>query len=172
MSRVYLLLGGNLGDIKKCFENTISLISERCGILENVSSLYKSAPWGYESKNFYLNQALKITTKLSPIDLLDTTQSIEVELGRLYKTSTHYSDRPIDIDILDYEGALLESERLILPHSRLHLRKFALYPLMEIEPKYQHPNFNKSISQILQECEDDLSIEIIDYSSTKTIPFK
>ena len=172
MSSVYLLLGGNLGDVQRSFELAISLISKRCGVLKNLSSIYKSAPWGYESDNFYLNQALKITTKLSPIDLLDATQALEIELGRLHKTSTDYSDRPIDIDILDFDGAILESERLVLPHPRLHLRKFAIHPLMEIEPQYHHPKFKKSISQLLEECSDDSVIEKMDYSSTKTIPFK
>ncbi len=172
MSSVYLLLGGNLGDVQRSFELAISLISKRCGVLKNLSSIYKSAPWGYESDNFYLNQALKITTKLSPIDLLDATQALEIELGRLHKTSTDYSDRPIDIDILDFDGAILESERLVLPHPRLHLRKFAIHPLMEIEPQYYHPKFKKSISQLLEECSDDSVIEKMDYSSTNTIPFK
>ena len=165
-------MGGNLGDVQRSFELAISLISKRCGVLKNLSSIYKSAPWGYESDNFYLNQALKITTKLSPIDLLDATQALEIELGRLHKTSTDYTDRPIDIDILDFDGAILESERLVLPHPRLHLRKFAIHPLMEIEPQYYHPKFKKSISQLLEECSDDSVIEKMDYSSTNTIPFK
>lgn len=172
MSSVCLLLGGNLGDVQRNFEMAITLISQRCGALENISSIYKSAPWGYESENFYLNQALKITTNLSPIDLLDATQALEIELGRHNKTSTYYTDRPIDIDILDFDGAILASERLVLPHPRLHMRKFALYPLMEVEPQYYHPKFKKSISQLLQECSDDSVIEKMDYSSTKTIPFK
>lgn len=172
MSSVLLLLGGNLGDVQRSFETAIVLISKQCGVLEKVSSIYKSSPWGYESDNLYLNQALKITTNLSPIDLLDATQALEIELGRLNKTSTDYSDRPIDIDILDFDGAILESKRLVLPHPRLHLRKFAIHPLMEIEPLYQHPKFEKSISQLLEVCSDDSVIEKMDYSSTKTIPFK
>ena len=155
MVKVYLLLGGNLGNVLENFERTISLISTHIGLVISRSAIYKSEPWGYESENWYHNMVLEVDATFDAIQLLDITQLLERELGRVAKTTNSYTDRPIDIDILDFGGTISHSERLTLPHPRLHLRKFALLPLADVAPDYIHPLFHLTVKQMLNEVNDD-----------------
>lgn len=149
MPKSYLLLGGNLGDVIGNFDRAVALISSQIGRIICQSAIYKSEPWGYESSNWYYNMALEVDSNLNAIPLLDVTQSLEIEIGRTAKTSTNYSDRVIDIDILDLDGSIHQCHRLAIPHPRLHERKFALLPLADIAPNYIHPILRLNVSQML-----------------------
>lgn len=158
MNKLYLLLGGNLGDKRKIFSEAIGLLSNRVGEITTRSSIYETEPWGFESNDLFWNQVIEIATSLSPEEVLNQTQQIELELGRIRKAN-QYDSRLIDIDILFFDDLILNRENLILPHPRIQERKFALVPLCEIAPNLIHPVLLKSISQILEECNDPLKVE-------------
>ncbi len=158
MSFVYLLLGSNLGDRKENLSNARLLIEKRAGEIRLLSFVYETEAWGFTEKteNFF-NQTMQISTSLSPLNLLDELLSIEKELGRERKTSG-FESRNIDIDILFYDDQIINTERLTLPHPRLHLRRFTLEILCEIAPALVHPIFKKDIKTLLKECADDKKV--------------
>lgn len=156
--KVYLLLGGNIGDTKKLFVDAINNIEITIGKVLSLSSLYESEPWGFEHEQNFLNQVIIIETDLLPIDLLNSIQNIEKILGRIRKKS-QYSERTIDIDILFYGSEIIESERLTIPHLMLHKRRFTLEPLVELTPEFNHPVIKKTLVELLQECPDMLFVK-------------
>ena len=100
-----------------------------------VSSFYESEPWGVEGQPNYINAAIKISTDLEPLALLDELQRIEYEFGRVRLEK--WGARTLDLDILFIEGREIFSERLIVPHKFLFERDFALVPLAEIFPSLE-----------------------------------
>lgn len=146
---VYLALGSNLGDKADNLQKAIDLIAERIGTLSAISSVYKTEPWGFDSRNLFLNQVIGVETTLSPLQLLQMTQKIEKELGRAEKSTITYKDRIIDIDIILYGDYIIESKELTLPHPLFHLRDFVMKPLAEIAPELVHPILHKTIRELL-----------------------
>jgi 2-amino-4-hydroxy-6-hydroxymethyldihydropteridine diphosphokinase len=157
MIKLYILLGGNLGDKKRIFSAVSTLLKDRLGKITSQSAIYETEPWGFESPDLFWNQVLELSTNLSPEEVLAQTQQIETELGRIRK-GNQYSSRLIDIDILFYGDKIINHEKLIIPHPRVQERKFALIPLSEIAPGLIHPVFRKSIRQLLDECGDTLKV--------------
>ncbi|MCL1937856.1 MAG: 2-amino-4-hydroxy-6-hydroxymethyldihydropteridine diphosphokinase [Candidatus Azobacteroides sp.] len=129
---VYLSLGSNLGDKNLNLLRAIGLIAERIGIFSAISSVYETAPWGFESPHSFLNLVVRVETAYLPLDLLEITQQIEKDIGRTEKTVSGYQDRVIDIDIIFYDDWVYQSEQLTLPHPRYKERPFVLEPLKEI----------------------------------------
>ncbi len=136
---VYLSLGSNLGNRKQLLLDAIEKINKKVGNVVRQSSFYETKPWGFESENLFLNAAVKVTTKLSPTELLEVAQQIEREMGRKKKTTynfrqqtPNYSDRPIDIDILLYDDLHVDLPELKIPHPLMQERDFVLVPLREI----------------------------------------
>ena len=158
MSKLYLLLGGNLGDKRKIFSEAIQLINDRIGKTDSQSAIYETEPWGFESEDLFWNQVLEISTSLTPEEVLKQTQQIEHELGRIRKKH-QYASRVIDIDILFFSDLILNQPNLIIPHPRIQERKFTLVPLAEIAPELIHPVFRKTVVRLLNECSDALKVE-------------
>ena len=108
MAKVYLGLGTNLGDKEQNLRDAVQKIEEQVGKIVSLSAFYVTAPWGFSSDNSFLNAAVCVETKLSPLEVLQETQMIEKELGRTQKSVNRmYSDRLIDIDLLLYEDLVL-----------------------------------------------------------------
>jgi 2-amino-4-hydroxy-6-hydroxymethyldihydropteridine diphosphokinase len=129
---LYLSLGSNLGNKKKNLEDALSLISDLVGHVCRVSSFIETEPWGFDSKNTFLNAACLVETALTPEQCLNITQEIERKLGRTAKSGDSYEDRPIDIDLLSYDNLNINTPELTLPHPRMHEREFVMIPLQEI----------------------------------------
>ena len=147
--RIYLGLGTNLGDKELNLRVAVQKIEERIGKVISLSAFYATAPWGFQSDNNFLNAAAGVERYLSPFDILERTQQIEQEIGRLHKSHDGvYSDRLIDIDLLLYGDKILQDERLSLPHPLMAERKFVLEPLAEIAPDVVHPVLHKTIREL------------------------
>lgn len=152
MATVYLGLGTNLGDKEANLRTAIYKLQERIGKQVSLSSFYETAPWGFKSDHSFLNAAIGLETKLPPIEVLHITQEIERELGRTRKSvDGNYSDRLIDIDILLYDGLVLHTPELTIPHPLMTKRDFVMKPLIEIAGNIIHPARQKTLSELYQE---------------------
>ena len=151
MVRCYILFGSNQGDKNKLLEQACALINKRCGMLVERSSAYTTEPWGFEAEEWFLNELLVVETELEPDNLMDELLKIEKELGRVrHPEKQGYCSRTVDLDILYYGDKIINTEKVTVPHPRLHLRKFALMPLCEVIPDFLHPIFNLSQTQLLE----------------------
>lgn len=130
--KLILGLGSNLGDREQNLAAARKAIS-RFADLKCESTVIETEPWGYFSPNKYLNQVIVCECELDPEELLEKTQQVERQLGRLHKTQgQNYSDRPIDIDILTYGNLQLSTPTLTIPHPRIKEREFILNSLREL----------------------------------------
>jgi 2-amino-4-hydroxy-6-hydroxymethyldihydropteridine diphosphokinase len=154
MNRVYLLLGSNLNDRNHLISQSRKLVNEMIGEIISSSSVYESDPWGFQSENKFLNQVLHVDSRLDPYQVLDQIIEIEESLGRKRDTVLGYQSRIIDIDILFYNNLVIQNERLIIPHPRIHERMFVLIPMNELAEGLIHPVLNKTIGQLARECTD------------------
>lgn len=157
MANVYIGLGTNLGDKEQNLRDAVHRIEEQIGKVLSLSAFYVTAPWGFASENSFLNAAACVQTQLSPLEVLQETQTIERELGRTKKSvNGAYSDRLIDIDLLLYDDLVLsvtsvDGAELNLPHPLMAQRDFVMRPLAEIAPALQHPVLKRTMKEILDE---------------------
>ena len=149
-----ILIGSNQGQRELIISQSIKMLAERCGEVLLVSSLYETEPWGFIAEQNFLNQVVALDTEMNPYDLLRELLMIEKELGRKRHDVEGYESRPIDLDILYYDDMIINDDDLILPHPRLHKRRFALMPLCDIAADFIHPVFKRSNRELLNECED------------------
>ena len=149
-----LQLGSNLGNRSTNLHQACLLIVESIGPIKSVSSIYETAPWGYDSKNGFLNQCITVWSDMDHYRILERIHLIEAKLGRQGR-SLDYIDRLIDIDILFYGDMVLSRPDLQIPHNKIQDRRFSLVPLAEILPEFEHPIFRKKISTLLSECIDN-----------------
>ena len=145
-------------------EKAAVALSQQVGSVLQASSIRESESWGFQSSPF-LNQVLEIQTALSPEEILDITQRIEISLGRTRKSERDdqgravYHDRPIDIDLLWYEGEYREGERLTLPHPSIPQRKFLLVLLAELYGDTILEPFGRSFQKMLEDLSTKENIE-------------
>ena len=156
MPLVYIGFGSNIGDRLKHTQNAIDALSKTEGItLEQISSIYKTDPVGYEAQGEFLNGVVAIQTTLPPLSLLHTLKDIETAVGRQHRT--RWGPREIDLDLLIYGDLCLQAAKLTVPHPEMHLRRFVLVPLAEIAPNLVHPIFQKTVQILLSRLKDDKS---------------
>ena len=156
VEKCYVLFGSNMGDKEAIFAQACQLINNRCGQVVKISSAYESEPWGFEAEEWFLNRVIVMETELSPMDLLQQLLVIEMELGRVRHPEIQgYSSRTADLDLLYYGSRVIQTEKLTVPHPRLHLRRFALVPLCEVAPDFKHPVFKLTQKELLGQCTDD-----------------
>lgn len=154
MNKAYLLIGGNMGDRLANLENAKKAIEKDLGNILYTSSVYETAAWGKEDQPAFLNQALLIETNLKAEDLMNTLLQIEKNMGRIRQE--YLGPRTIDLDIIFFNDQIMNTENLTIPHPQMQKRNFVLTPLNEIAPDFIHPVFNRSIAQLLMDCEDSL----------------
>lgn len=160
MNATYLCLGGNMGNREVNLNLAIDAIEKKAGNVFCKSNIYETEAWGVTNQQPYLNQCLGINTNMGNIELINQLLAIETELGRVRKIYHTYEPRTIDIDILFFGNEIIETQSLVTPHPRLHLRKFVLIPLSEIACHFNHPVLNKNICELLAECPDDSEVKL------------
>ncbi len=157
MHLVYIGFGSNIGDRLAHIQNAIHALAETEGItLQKISSIYETDPIGYETQAQFLNGVAAIQTSVPPLSLLHTLKDIETAIGRKHRT--RWGPREIDLDILIYGDLCLQTEKLVIPHPEMHLRRFVLAPLVEIALDFVHPVLKETIQILLERLEDDKSV--------------
>ena len=155
MAIVFLSLGSNIGD-------RLGYVQQAAGILGTTndiniiatSSFYETEPWQMDTKNWFVNAIVQISTSLTPEELLIVITRIESQLGRERSGKREYTDRTIDIDILFYDNTLMKTDKLVIPHPLFHKRACMLVPMLEIAQDFVHPLFKKTVSQLYDELEN------------------
>ncbi|RFB10927.1 2-amino-4-hydroxy-6-hydroxymethyldihydropteridine diphosphokinase [Bacillus sp. HNG] len=154
----YIALGTNIGEREEYLRFALKGIQERGIVIIDFSSIFETDPVGYEDQDLFLNMVIKVSTDLSPFELLQVLQEIELESGRERKI--RWGPRTLDLDILLYNHESVETERLIIPHPRMTERAFVLVPLVEIDQNLQIPAVTKPISLLLDELQDREGVRI------------
>ncbi len=157
---VYIALGSNKGDRLKHLQSAVDLIFDEIGKVNSISKVYNTPALGFEGDDF-LNCCLHVETEFSADDVLQKLLDIETTLGRVRTAKNTYESRAIDLDILFYGDQLIDSKALKVPHPEMHKRRFVLQPLNDIAAKQVHPKQSKSVSELLELCDDDSPIEPI-----------
>ena len=155
---VTLLIGGNQGDRPHLLLEAMSMISRRIGHITEKSLVYETEPWGFEAEQNFLNMAIQVETNYSSEEVLRLALEIEAGLGR-QRLGQGYASRPMDIDIIFFNDEVVNKPDLIIPHPRLHLRRFVLQPLSDIMPTYMHPILHQTVAQLLEECPDKCEVK-------------
>lgn len=134
---IYIGLGSNLGNGPRNLDVARGLLCERVGEELACSDYVEGAPWGFHSDHGFTNAVAAYRTVLNPLELLDVTQEIERQMGRRHKhkSGEPYTDRIIDLDLLEYDDLTYQDERLTLPHPLIEARDFVRDPLIECKKK-------------------------------------
>lgn len=140
MIRVYLALGSNLADPLHQVQSALhALAAIPDTTLVATSSLYRTPPYGPPDQPDFLNAAVALDTRLDAESLLNHTQRIELEQGRVRKEH-RWGPRTLDLDIMLFGEQMLDTPRLTVPHYDMHNRAFMLLPLLEIAPELCLPD--------------------------------
>lgn len=160
--RVTLLTGSNAPDREAILHRTAALLAERVGPIVRRSRIYTSAAWGFSSEEPFANQALRLETSLTPIEVLDVALEVEQTVGRdrvqeareKELSGERYASRVVDVDVMFCDDEIISEPRLQVPHPLLHEREFALEPLCEIMADYRHPQLGRSLKDIYFELKE------------------
>lgn len=145
-------LGANLADPEKQVRAALDELAAAPGIvLERKSSLYRTAPIGYDNQPDFINAVARVRTTLEPQALLDALLEIERTHGRVREFLN--APRTLDLDVLLYEDRVINTDTLNVPHPRAHLRAFVLLPLLEVSPDVIIPGIGPA-SAWLAHCQD------------------
>ncbi len=146
----YISVGSNLGDrLGYCCAGIQALCDDETVQLDMRSPFYETEPLDYTDQGWFLNAAVKISTTLSPLELLARTQAIQKKLGR--KDTVRFGPRVLDLDIILYEDWVLQTPQLVIPHPRMHKRRFVLQPVCDIDPFVVHPVIGLNIKTLLNQ---------------------
>ena len=156
--KAFIAFGSNLKDPKKQVEGAIQTINNTPHIqLTRTSSLYKTAPIGYDNQDDFFNAVAEIKTDLTPIELLRTLLEIEASFGR--ERPFPNAPRVLDLDLLLYENITMNTVELTLPHPRMHERGFVMIPLTEIAPDIEIGQYGHA-DELAAKCDNQGVIKI------------
>jgi 2-amino-4-hydroxy-6-hydroxymethyldihydropteridine diphosphokinase len=144
----YLGLGANLGDPEEQLQEALGRLNDAEEVeVTRVSTFYRNPPLGPENQPWYINAVARVRTRLGPEELLRLLQQIEADMGRV--RGERWGPRVIDLDLLLYNGEVIFTPKLVVPHPEMHRRVFVLAPLAEIAPRAWHPVLGKSAGDLL-----------------------
>jgi len=151
----YLSLGSNIGDREYFLREAISRLGT-LGRVVSVSSLYETEPVEVTDQAWFLNCAVELETDRTPEELMGELLEIERQMGR--ERNKKKAPRTIDVDIVLFGDAVVDSPQLTLPHPAMHRRRFVLEPLAEIAPEARHPMLNKTVRDLLEGLPADQTV--------------
>ncbi|MDP2646248.1 MAG: 2-amino-4-hydroxy-6-hydroxymethyldihydropteridine diphosphokinase [Desulfobacterales bacterium] len=150
---VYISVGSNLGDkLLNCQTGIHALSKPSRSVLKGKSSYYLTGPVDYPDQDWFVNAVVKIETSLEPPAVLKELKLIERQAGRTQQ-AVRFGPRTLDLDILFYDDAMMDTPELVVPHPRLHKRCFVLKPMCDIDPWMIHPVLKKNMRRLLCELE-------------------
>jgi 2-amino-4-hydroxy-6-hydroxymethyldihydropteridine diphosphokinase len=163
--QVILSIGSNQGERLEAIKECIALIHQEIGTVIQVSRVYETAAWGFDSDAFY-NCALVLHTYHSAQQVLLKALAVEQKLGRIRQNVNGYQSRIIDIDLIAFDEEIIDSDVLTIPHPLMQNRKFVLLPFQDLKINWTHPVLKKSISELLENCSDEgVCIAVADLES-------
>lgn len=139
LKRAFLSLGSNLRDRRANLEQALAALEREQVHVVARSSIYETEPQDVANQPWFLNMVVECESRFFPHQLLAVTQRVEREMGRVRTGAPPRGPRVIDIDILLFGNAALETPELMIPHPRMFDRRFVLEPLLEIAPELRHP---------------------------------
>lgn len=168
MNVAYIGLGSNLGESRKILIEAWQSLGTFPGIqLDRLSHPYKTEPVDMASENWFVNAAGRVSTSLTPLELLAQLHRVEQQFGRLRKHDQQgHQDRTLDLDLLLYDQVVFEDQGVRIPHPFMQERLFVLVPLREIAPDVLHPTLKKNVVELLtalQAMQRNPAVERIDW---------
>ncbi len=150
----YICVGSNLGDkLANCRRGVAELVDDEASRLVDRSRVYRTEPVDYEDQDWFVNFVVKIATALEPLALLDKLKSIEHHAGRR-RDSVRFGPRVLDLDVIFYDTMVMDHPRLVIPHPRMHKRRFVLKPVCDIDPHINHPVFHRTAQSMLEDLDE------------------
>jgi 2-amino-4-hydroxy-6-hydroxymethyldihydropteridine diphosphokinase len=160
----YIGFGSNVGDRLDFCDRAVTLLSLLpASQVTGVSSLYETEPvddGAHPGSGWFLNGVMRLDTEIAPHKLIEVCREVEKSLGR--DLDHRSGPRTIDLDILFYGGRIINEPRLTVPHPRLHLRRFVLAPLVEIDPDWLHPVLHRTVKGLLDQLTDPAQVRRVD----------
>ena len=150
----FISVGSNLGDkLDNCQRGVASLTPNGCRLVAQ-SDIYRTEPVDYLDQDWFVNYVVQIETQLEPLELLRVIHTIQKEAGRV-RDKIRFGPRILDLDIILYDALTIDTSDLVIPHPRMHKRRFVLQPLCDIDPTLIHPVLNVGMLSLLQALDDD-----------------
>ena len=159
-NQVWILLGSNLGDRSTNLLKAIELF-QNAGEIIQMSSVYETEAWGINDQPAFLNQVILMMTELNPKEILKQCNDAENKIGRV--RDRKWGERIIDADILYFNREIIKESDLVIPHPGIPERRFTLVPLVEMAAGFVHPVLKKTNSQLLDDCDDPLSVRLFSH---------
>ena len=125
------------------------------------SRIYMTEPVDYEDQDWFINMVVKLETANDPFELLDIINRVQRAAGRK-RDVIRYGPRVLDLDIIFFGNLVLDSDRLVVPHPRMHQRRFVLKPICDIDPTMVHPVLKKDMQSLLADLGKDEQ-KVIEY---------
>ncbi|WP_372679647.1 2-amino-4-hydroxy-6-hydroxymethyldihydropteridine diphosphokinase [Desulfosarcina sp.] len=152
---VFISVGSNLGDkLDNCLGGIAALTASAESSLLAASRFFRTSPVDYTDQDWFVNAAVKISTTMAPLVLLDKLVSIQQRMGRR-ADAVRFGPRVLDLDILLYEDWVIRAPRLTIPHPRMHKRVFVLQPMCDINPSIVHPVLGQTVADLLSRIDDE-----------------
>ena len=158
----YIGAGSNMGEkLVNCKNGISALTAAHHAVEKACSRFYKTEPVDYRDQDWFVNVVVKVETTLGPVELLKRLKSIERDAGRV-DGAIRFGPRVLDLDILLFDDLVTNSSGLIVPHPRMHKRRFVLRPICDIDPTIVHPVLKKEM-QVLLDSLDESDQRIVEY---------
>ena len=149
---IFIGIGSNLGDRSTNLLRGVEMLRSGGAEVTSISGLYETEPRECMPQPNFINAVIRLSWDKSSTDCLQFLLDAEASAGRV----RHFQAEPrvLDMDLLFYGSLIIKTGKLVLPHPRLHLRRFVLVPFCEIAPNFRHPIFGKTIAELLDGCTD------------------